>query len=145
MNKELTDRLYNDFPELYEQHTWTIQEACMPWGFEHGDGWFDLIYKLSKDLMAVSKKVRAVHQGKSEWLESCPKCMQKPLKEGLSDGAAGRELGFNKTPYGRKTGVASCSSFTWCMPPEEFLKKNVKIRGWNVVVQKGLYEVGEVS
>ena len=70
-----------------------------------------------------------VHLGDSNWFKSCPKCGGKPIKEGLSDGSAGRELGFNKTPYGRKTGVASCSSFTWCMPPEEFLKKNVKI--WN--------------
>ena len=60
MRKELTEKLYNDFPDLYEQRSWSIHESCMPWGFECGDGWFDLIYKLSKDLMAVSKKVRAV-------------------------------------------------------------------------------------
>lgn len=60
MNKELTKKLYKDFPKLYEQRAWTIHESCMPWGFEVSDGWFDLIYQLSKDLMAISKKVRAV-------------------------------------------------------------------------------------
>ena len=68
-----------------------------------------------------------VHLGDSNWFKSCPKCGGKPIKEGLSDGSAGRELGFNKTPYKRKKGVASCSSFTWCMRPEEFFKKNVII------------------
>ena len=65
----------------------------------------------------------------SGWYDSCPKCSKKPANEGLDGSAAGRELGFNKTPYGKKTGVASCSSFTWCMDPDAFLKKNVTI--WN--------------
>ena len=60
MRKELTEKLYNDFPDLYEQRAWSIQESCMPWGFECGDGWYDLIYQLSKDLMATCDKVRAV-------------------------------------------------------------------------------------
>jgi hypothetical protein len=60
MKTELTEKLYNDFPDLYEQRSWSIQDSCMAWGFECGDGWYDLIYQLSKDLMAVSDKVRAV-------------------------------------------------------------------------------------
>lgn len=50
MNVDNTKKLYDDFPELYVQHEMTIQESCMPWGFECGNGWFDLIYKLSADL-----------------------------------------------------------------------------------------------
>jgi len=60
MKKELEQKLYTDFPDLYEQRAWSIQESCMPWGFECGDGWYDLIYQLSKDLMATCDKVRAV-------------------------------------------------------------------------------------
>lgn len=72
---------------------------------------------------------KSVHSGESKWLKSCPMCGKKTITEGLFDGAAGRELGFNKTPFGKKTGVSSCSSFSWCMRPGEFLKKNVII--WN--------------
>jgi hypothetical protein len=63
------------------------------------------------------------------WHKSCPECGKKPVKEGLGDGAVGRELGFNKSTPQKKTGVSSCASFTWCMDPEKFLKKRVTI--WN--------------
>ena len=66
---------------------------------------------------------QSVHQGKSAWHEACPVCGGQPRKEGLADGAAGRELGFNKKSPGAKTGVASCSSFTWAMKPEEVLMR----------------------
>jgi len=50
---------------------------------------------------------------KSEWYSKCPKCGKYPNEESLSDGAAGRELGFNKKPFQKKKGVASCCSFSW--------------------------------
>ena len=53
----------------------------------------------------------------SHWYKRCPKCGQKPAEETLSENAAGRELGFNKKPPGKKTGVKSCSSFTWAIEP----------------------------
>lgn len=63
------------------------------------------------------------------WYNKCPNCGKKPIKEGIGDGAVGRELGFNKEIPAKKTGVASCSSFTWAMDPKEFLKRKVII--WN--------------
>jgi hypothetical protein len=53
----------------------------------------------------------------AEWHKACPQCGKKPTDEGWSDGAAGRELGFNHKPFAKKAGVASCSSFTWAMNP----------------------------
>jgi len=50
-------------------------------------------------------------------LKKCPKCGNKPKKEDFSNSAVGRELGFNKEPFAKKTGVASCSSFSWAMRP----------------------------
>ncbi len=60
MNKNNTEKLYNDFPNLYRQRLLTIQESCMPWGFECGDGWFQLIYTLSKKLSQVNPKCQAL-------------------------------------------------------------------------------------
>ena len=54
-----------------------------------------------------------VHQHNFGWYERCPVCGKAPEKEGLHDGSVGRELGFNKQPFAAKTGVRSCSSFTW--------------------------------
>ena len=41
MNKENTEKLLNKFPLLYED---------LNWGFECGDGWFQLIWDLSLKL-----------------------------------------------------------------------------------------------
>jgi hypothetical protein len=50
MKKELDDALCRDFPLLYSKRRGTIYQTCMAWGFECGDGWYDLIYRLSKKL-----------------------------------------------------------------------------------------------
>jgi hypothetical protein len=47
MNKELTQRLVKRFPVLYQGFYDSMQETCMCWGFEHGDGWFEVIWQLS--------------------------------------------------------------------------------------------------
>ena len=54
------------------------------------------------------------------WHDACPKCGKKPEKERLSEGAAGRELGFNDDKPAPKTGVKSCASFTWGMSEERY-------------------------
>jgi hypothetical protein len=44
---------------------------------------------------------------------ACPKCGKKRIKEDVENSSVGRELGFNKNTPKKKTGVSSCSSFTW--------------------------------
>ena len=51
MNEELTQKLFNDFPSLYRDRS----KTALQHGIECGDGWFDLIYKLSKDIEAVAR------------------------------------------------------------------------------------------
>ena len=55
MNKELQQKLYERFPALYRQHSLDMRQTCMCWGFEHGDGWFDLIWMLSLALEDEAK------------------------------------------------------------------------------------------
>jgi len=71
-----------------------------------------------------------IHQGRGadDWHKICPKCHKAPTEENLAQSAAGRELGFNKGPYQRKTGVASCSSFRWAMKPSAFENARAKPR-----------------
>jgi hypothetical protein len=52
MKKELQDKLYKKYPKLYRQNTLSMQETCMCWGICCGDGWYDLIDKLSAKLEA---------------------------------------------------------------------------------------------
>lgn len=55
MNLENTKRLYEDFPYLYRGRRKSIRQSLMPFGFECGDGWFAIIYKLSADIEALAK------------------------------------------------------------------------------------------
>lgn len=59
MRKELQDKIFAAFPSLYCRKDLPMTETCMCWGIETGDGWFDLIYKLSQDIVNISKDVRA--------------------------------------------------------------------------------------
>jgi len=54
MNKENTDYLFNKYPKLYAQKDLTEEETCLVWGFECGNGWFDLINNLSNLLEAIN-------------------------------------------------------------------------------------------
>ena len=56
----------------------------------------------------------------NQWFDSCPKCGKKPIKESLTQSTGGRELGFNKSKPKLKTGVSSCSSFSWALLPSKF-------------------------
>lgn len=50
MRSDLDEALCRDFPLLYKQRGGTIQQTCLAWGFECGDGWEPLIRGLSEKL-----------------------------------------------------------------------------------------------
>ena len=50
MNKENTTKLFAEFPILYLGKDLPITENLMPFGFMCGDGWFNLVYNLSKKI-----------------------------------------------------------------------------------------------
>lgn len=54
MNRELSEKLYHDFPELYRGRSKPLTVSLMCFGFECRDGWFQLLYDLSSDLMRIS-------------------------------------------------------------------------------------------
>jgi hypothetical protein len=47
MNAELTRKLVKRFPVLYQDYDRPMTQTCMCWGFDHGDGWFEIIWQLS--------------------------------------------------------------------------------------------------
>lgn len=48
MKKELEEKLFNRFEFFHPEKS--QQEALMCFGFEHGDGWFDLIWELCENI-----------------------------------------------------------------------------------------------
>jgi hypothetical protein len=55
MNKENTETLFLEFPELYRGRTKPITDSTMSLGFLCGDGWFELLHQLSNDIMTVCR------------------------------------------------------------------------------------------
>jgi len=56
MNKELTDKLFNDFPLLYGDRNKPMTQSLVCFGFECNSGWYNLIYELSSKLEKLIKK-----------------------------------------------------------------------------------------
>lgn len=48
MNEQNTQKLYADFPMLYRHSK--NKQSCMQYGFSCGDGWFQIVYDLSKEI-----------------------------------------------------------------------------------------------
>jgi len=50
MNKDLDQKLCESFPLLYADRHGDRRQTCMCWGFDCGDGWYDIIASLSAKL-----------------------------------------------------------------------------------------------
>ncbi len=59
MNDQNTEKLIEDFPVLYRGVDLPISQNLMAFGFECGDGWFDLIYNLSNKIAKSNNDVLA--------------------------------------------------------------------------------------
>ena len=70
MNQEFTDRLFEKYPELYAGKDLPLTQNLMSFGFECGDGWYQIINALSWGLTQLIKQgqtnLRAV-QVKQKW------------------------------------------------------------------------------
>lgn len=50
MNVELQDKLFKKYPKIFKQKDLSMQDTCMCWGIECGDGLYWLINQLCKQL-----------------------------------------------------------------------------------------------
>lgn len=50
MKQELQDKLYEKYPKIFRQKDLSMQETCMCWGIDCGDGWYMLIDELCSTL-----------------------------------------------------------------------------------------------
>ena len=56
MKAELEQKLFSAFPILYQLKDAPLTDALMAWGFCCGDGWFDLLWRLSRDLEEYNRR-----------------------------------------------------------------------------------------
>ena len=55
MNNHKTNELYKKFPHLYRERQAPLESSGMGWGFQCEDGWYKIIYEMSKKIDKISK------------------------------------------------------------------------------------------
>ena len=50
MNNELTNKLFNKYPKIFQGRFLPITQSLIPFGFECGNGWYNIINRLCSDL-----------------------------------------------------------------------------------------------
>lgn len=63
MSPELDERLCKRFPLLYADRHADMSGTCMCWGFECGDGWYEIIERLSSKLEKAIAALPAEERG----------------------------------------------------------------------------------
>ena len=54
MRNDLQQKLYDDFPQLFQDKDKPMAETCMYWGCACGNGWFDILYDACKKIMETN-------------------------------------------------------------------------------------------
>ena len=65
MNEALDKQLCERFPKLFKDRNGDMMTTAMCWGFEHGDGWFNIIHALCANIQwhidqSVEQNARAI-------------------------------------------------------------------------------------
>jgi hypothetical protein len=50
MKKELDEKLCAKYPKIFADRHKPMTETCMCWGFDHGDGWYNIIDRLCANI-----------------------------------------------------------------------------------------------
>jgi RNA polymerase-binding transcription factor DksA len=56
MKKELQDKLFSKYPEIFRERKLPMSKTCMCWGIDTGDGWYDLIENLCKNIEEIKEE-----------------------------------------------------------------------------------------
>ena len=59
MDSHKTNELYEKFPHLYRERTAPLESSHMAWGFQCENGWYKIIYEMSKKIDKIS--IEGVH------------------------------------------------------------------------------------
>ncbi len=62
MKPELEKQLVERFPKIFQMVGSTPQESCMAWGMDCGDGWYQLIHELCRELQHSIDNSSSDHQ-----------------------------------------------------------------------------------
>jgi len=52
MSPELQTKLFEKYPKIFRQKDLPMQQTCMCWGIQCGDGWYDLLDRLCSQIQS---------------------------------------------------------------------------------------------
>jgi len=58
MNKNKQDELYKKYPGVFKQKDMDMTETCMCWGITCGDGWYDIIDEICKEILVLEDRMK---------------------------------------------------------------------------------------
>lgn len=64
MREELDKKLCEDFPIITRERGLSMQQSCMHWGFECGEGWYSIIEDACRKLEVIAQRLK--NDGMSE-------------------------------------------------------------------------------
>jgi hypothetical protein len=80
MREELDRLLCVKYPEIFGNRNKSMQETAMCWGFEHGDGWFEIINQLCANIQHHIEWSHKNHAWNLKWNEEHPE-ETRPVRE----------------------------------------------------------------
>jgi hypothetical protein len=83
MNKELDDKLCAEFPKIFKNRNGNMQETCMCWGFEVGDGWYNIIRNACLLIQHHIKGVRDSRASAIQFNRALKRAIEKNDDKGL--------------------------------------------------------------
>ena len=70
MNRKLQEKLYNKYPKIFIQKDLSIQQSCMPWGIDCGNGWYTLLDQLCSRINWHIENRKEGHKYKLRYYEN---------------------------------------------------------------------------
>jgi len=80
MKKELDQQLCEKYPLLFKNRNASMMETLMCWGFEHGDGWYNIINALCDNMQSHIDWSHKQHAWDLKWNREHPD-EQRPVRE----------------------------------------------------------------
>lgn len=83
MREELDKQLVEKYPEIFANRYADMQTTAMCWGFDHNDGWYNIIDQLCGNIQEHIDWCRNSHAWDIRWNEEHPE-NQRPLRNLVS-------------------------------------------------------------
>ena len=70
MRKELDELLCEKYPKIFRDRSAPMNQTCMCWGFDCGDGWFNIIDQLCANIQGHINNVEQRRNSTIKWNEN---------------------------------------------------------------------------